>query len=118
MKSACLIAWTCAVFLSHLVAHAAPTADTLSHEHQQHLLQEQREAILGRYGQAAKQCWQIFMVNDCLQQARLARRRELVPVEKQENTLRAAKRAQAVADRQERLEAKKPVLETPDDNRP
>jgi hypothetical protein len=111
-------AWTTAVLLCPVTAHATPTTDAQTYDQKQHVLQMQRDAVSQRYGQAAKQCWQIFLVNDCLQQARLDRRRELAPIEKQENALRAAKRAQAVADRQERLEAKKPSVETPDDNPP
>jgi len=118
MNFARFMAWTTAVLWCPMTAHAMPTTDTLSYEHKQQQLQAQREVISQKYGQASKQCWQIFMVNDCLQQARLERRRELLPIEKQENALRAAKRAQAVADRQERLEAKKPSVETPDDNPP
>jgi hypothetical protein len=112
------MACTTVALLCHVTAQASQTPDVQSYDQKQQVLQAQREVVSQRYGQAAKQCWQTFMVNDCLQQARLERRRELVPIDKQENALRAAKRAQAVADRQERLESKKPLIETSDDNRP
>ena len=101
-----------------LPGQASQAADALEHDQQLKLLQEKREFILQAYDHTARQCWQLFMVNDCLQQARLERRRALVTIDQQEQALRAAKRARAVSDRLERLGAKKPPLEITDDSQP
>jgi hypothetical protein len=97
---------------------ALVAANTLEPVQQQQLLQEKRESIFQRYDHTARQCWQLFMVNDCLQEARLERRRALVPIEQQEHALRATKRAQAVSDRLDRLDAKKSPLEITNDSQP
>jgi len=87
-------------------------------EAQKEALQKEREAIAAIYAQAARQCWQRFMVNDCLHTARLQRRQALIPVEKQEQALNAAQRAWSVIQRQERLDGKQPESQAPHDLRP
>jgi hypothetical protein len=106
------------VLMVVLPGQASQATDTLEHDQQMKLLQEKRELILQLYDHTARQCWQLFMVNDCLQEARLERRRALVPIDQQENALRAAKRARAVSDRLDRLGAKKPPLEITNDSQP
>ena len=98
-----------------LHVHAAPTMDMQAIEQQQAVLQQEREAIAQHYDSEARQCWQRFMVNDCLQAARLQRRLALRPLDQQEQTLRAAKRALAVAERQQRLDAKQTGAQATDD---
>jgi len=106
------------VLMLVLSGQASQAADASEHDQQMKLLQEKREFILQDYDHSARQCWQLFMVNDCLQQARIERRRALVTIDQQEQALRAAKRARAVSDRLERLGAKKPPLEITHDSQP
>lgn len=87
---------------------AAEPLDRSQIEAQKLGLQQQRDDIAATYAQAARQCWQRFMVNDCLHAARLQRRQALAPIEKQDQALRAAQRALTVIERQERLDAKQP----------
>jgi hypothetical protein len=81
----------------------------LSLDQQQQALQSERDEVSQRFDAQAKACWQRFMVNDCLQEARAQRRSALRPIEQREQALKAVRRAQAVKDRAERLEAKQPV---------
>jgi len=97
---------------------AAEPLDRSQIEAQKLGLQQQRDDIAVTYAQAARQCWQRFMVNDCLHAARLQRRQALTPIEKQEQALLAAQRALSVIERQERLDAKQPESKEPNDVRP
>ena len=106
------------VLLCVLYSRASQATDALTHEQKLQVLQDKRAAIIQRYDHSAKQCWQLFMVNDCVQAARQERRRAMEPIDRQENAVRAEKRAQAVADRLERLDAKKPPLEMTHDSQP
>jgi hypothetical protein len=81
----------------------------LSLEQQQQALQSEREAVAQRFEAKAKACWQRFMVNDCLQEARAQRRLAIKPIDQREQALKAARRAQSLKDRAERLEAKQPL---------
>jgi len=113
-----VVRWLCALLPMGSVAlhaHAEQAMDTHAIEQQQLALQQEREVIAQRYDSQARQCWQHFMVNDCLQAARVQRRLALRPLDQQEHALRAAKRALAVAERQQRLEAKQPEARAPDD---
>ena len=89
-------------------AHAQDASVILSLDQQQQVLQSERDAVHLHYEVKAKACWQRFMVNDCLQEARAERRLAMRPIEQREQALKAARRAQAVKDRAERLEAKQP----------
>ena len=84
---------------------------------QKRMLQNEREAITTTYEIEARQCWQKFTVNDCLQAARVKRRQDVALVTTQEQALRAAQRALTVMERQERLGAKQPELQVPYDVR-
>lgn len=113
-----VVRWLCALLPIGAVAlhvHAQEAMDIHAIEQQQLVLQQEREAIAQRYDREARQCWQRFMVNDCLQASRLQRRQALRPVDQQEHALRAAKRALAVAERQQRLDAKQTETRAPDD---
>ena len=74
-------------------------------------LQNARDAIMQAYETSSRHCWQRFMVNDCLHAARAQRRRDLEPIEKQEQSLRAAQRALTAMEREERLRSKQPLPE-------
>lgn len=106
------------VLLCALSSRVSQATETLTHEQKLQVLQDKRDTIIQRYDYSAKQCWQLFMVNDCLQAARQERRRAMEPIDRQEHAVRAEKRAQAVADRLERLDAKKPPLEITNDSQP
>lgn len=106
------------VLLCVLSSRASQATDAQTHEQKLQILQDKRAAIIQRYDHSAKQCWQLFMVNDCLQAARQERRRAIEPIDQQEHAVRAEKRAQAVADRLERLDAKKSPLEINNDSQP
>jgi hypothetical protein len=97
---------------------AAEPMDRPQIEAQKLALQTERDAIAAAFDRAARQCWQLFMVNNCLQSARLQRRQALAPIDKQEQTLRAAQRALSVIEREERLDAKQPESKVLNDNRP
>ena len=90
------------------IAHAQDAVAPFTLEQKQQDLQSERDAVHLRYEMKAKACWQRFMVNDCLQEARAERRLAMRPIEQREQALKAARRAQAVKDRAERLEAKQP----------
>jgi hypothetical protein len=106
------------VLLCVFFSRVTQATDALTYEQKLQVLQDKRTAIIQRYDYSAKQCWQLFMVNDCLQAARQERRRAMEPIDRQEHAVRAEKRAQAVADRLERLDAKKPSLEMTHDSQP
>ncbi len=109
----------CGVSLSLACSsHASEPLDRAQIQAQKEALQLEREAIAANYALAARQCWQQFMVNDCLSSARLQRRQSLAPVEKQEQALRAVQRAMSVIERQERLDAKQPQTQGFNDSRP
>lgn len=90
------------------MAQSAEPLDRAQIEVRQQALQKEREEIGEIFINASRQCWQRFMVNDCLHAARLQRRQALAPIEKQEQALRAAQRAVMLTDRQLRLNAKQP----------
>ena len=106
------------LLLCVLSSHASQVTEILAPEQKLQDLQDKRAAIVQRFDRSARQCWQLFMVNDCLQAARQERRRAMEPIDRQEQAVRAEKRAQAVADRRERLDAKKPSLEMTHDSQP
>jgi len=111
----------CVCVLGLLVAFSGMAAEALDRpqiEAQKLLLDQQRHEITATYAQAARQCWQRFMVNDCLHVARLQRRQALALIEKQDQALRAAQRALTVIERQERLDAKQPDSKELHDVRP
>ena len=97
---------------------AAEPMDRPQIEAQKMALQNERNAITADFDRSARQCWQHFMVNNCLQSARLQRRQALAPIDKQEQILRDAQRALSVIERQERLDAKQPESKVLNDNRP
>lgn len=97
--------WLIAVCVSAHAQNGAP----LTLEQQQQALQSERDEVSQRFEAQAKVCWQRFLVNDCLQEARAQRRLALKPIEQREQALKAVRRAQAVKDRNERLEAKQPA---------
>ena len=101
---ACCLTW-------HAIA-----ADSLNKsqlEIQKKLLQKERENVAVNFDTEARLCWQKFMVNDCLQEARLQRRQQLALIAKQEQALRVMQRELSVMERQERLDAKQPDLQVP-----
>ena len=104
----CLCAWLSV--LSPLAR--AQSMDRVQIESQKLQLQKERDDIGNAYAAQAKQCWQRFWVNDCLNAARLQRRQALSPIDKQEQALRAAQRDLMVIEREERLNQKQP--ETPE----
>jgi len=97
---------------------AAESMDRSQIEAQKWALQSERDAVAVAFDRAARQCWQHFMVNNCLEVARLQRRQALAPIDMQEQALRAAQRALSVMERQERLDAKQPESKELNDNRP
>lgn len=97
-----------------LTSMAAEPVDRSQIEAQKDQLQGQRDEIATRYARDARECWQRFRVNDCLQSARVQRRQALNPIDKQEQALRAAQRALMVIERQDRLDAKQPEAKQPD----
>ena len=109
------------VFWGALVVSLTATGQELMDRAQiaskKQLLQNEREAIAATYEIVARQCWQKFMVNDCLQAAREQRRQGVALIDKQEQALRAAQRALTVIERRERLDAKQPELQVPYDLR-
>lgn len=104
--------------LSVFTSLAAGPMDRSQIEAQKLHLQNERDEIVMRYARDARECWQRFRVNDCLQTAREQRRQALSPIDKQEQGLRAAQRALMVIEREERLEAKQPDAKEPQDARP
>ena len=110
-----LCSW-CLLFVSSCLF--AQPMDRPQIEAQKLTLQNERDAITAAFDHSARQCWQHFMVNNCLQSARVQRRQALAPIDKQEQALRAAQRALSVIERQERLDAKQPESKEPNDNRP
>jgi hypothetical protein len=108
----------CLCLLGGFSTRAAEPLDRPQIEAQKLLLQKERDDIATVFAVAARQCWQRFLVNDCLHAARLQRRQALSPIEKQDQALRAAQRSLAVIERQERLDAKQPESKEPHDARP
>ena len=104
--------------LAALSGMAAEPLDRPQIEVQKLALQQARDEIATAYALAARQCWQRFMVNDCLHTARLQRRQSLAPIDKQDQALRAAQRALMVIERQERLDAKQPESKQPESKEP
>lgn len=114
LSGACLCAWLWT--LNPLAV--AQTMDRAQIEMQKLQLQKEREDIMRSYEASVRQCWQRFMVNDCLREARKQKYLALSPIEKQEQALRAAQRALTAIEREERLQAKQPKPEMPHADRP
>ena len=110
-----LFGWLLCVTFNAL---AADSWDRSQIETQKLALQKERDAVNAIFEISARQCWQRFMVNDCLHSARLQRRQAMGPLDKQEHAIRAAQRALMVMERQERLDAKQPVTPELNDNQP
>lgn len=90
-------------------ALATEPLDRSQIETQKLALQKERDAVHAIFEASARQCWQRFMVNDCLHAARLQRRQAMAPLDQQDQALRVAQRALMVIERQERLDAKQAV---------
>ena len=115
--------WLAGVFLCASLWTLSPlvAAQALDHgeiEAQKLQLQKERDDITRTYEASARQCWQRFMVNDCLRDARKQKYLALSPIEKQEQALRVAQREWTAIEREERLQAKQPKPQAPHDNRP
>ena len=110
--------WVCVLCWLAACAATAQPMDRADIDAQKAALDAQRETIAETYAQTAHQCWQRFLVNDCLHAARLQRRQALAPIQKQEQALRAAQRALSAQERQQRLEAKQPQPEAAHDAKP
>jgi hypothetical protein len=67
-------------------------------------LAQQRQELQQEHDRAAKACWQRFAVNDCLAQARQARRVRTEPLRQRELELNALSRALREERRQLRLQ--------------
>lgn len=64
----------------------------------------ERRAADGRYAQAEEACYRRFAVNDCLNEAKIARREVLADLRRQEVSLNDAERRRKGAAQQQRLE--------------
>lgn len=100
----CWVAWLTGLYS----LASAQSLDRVQIESQKLQLQNERDDIGRAYAAQAKQCWQRFWVNECLNAARLQRRQALSPIDQQEQTLRAAQRERRVNERDERLNMKQP----------
>ncbi len=69
-------------------------------------LQLERAAIEQSHADRVRECWQRFVVNACLQEARRSRHAALAPLRAQELELNAQERAWRSQQRDERLQEK------------
>lgn len=75
-------------------------------------LAAQKNAVLQAEQVQQRVCWQKFAVNACLIAARRERRQNLEPLRAQELALNAQERLWRTAQREQRLQDKRPVLES------
>ena len=75
---------------------------------QREAIEKDRQAVMSSYEQAAKGCWQKFAVNNCLSDARKARRAALEPLRQKDLVLNTQERLWRTEQRDLRLEGKQP----------
>jgi hypothetical protein len=75
---------------------------------QREAIEQDRQVIMSSYEQAAKACWQKFAVNNCLSDARKARRAALEPLRQKDLVLNTQERLWRTEQRDLRLEGKQP----------
>ncbi|PIT71780.1 hypothetical protein [Limnohabitans sp. G3-2] len=75
---------------------------------QREAIDQDRQAIMSTYEQAAKACWQKFAVNACLSDARQVRRAALEPLRQKDLVLNTQERLWRTEQRDLRLQGKQP----------
>ncbi len=104
-----------AIFL--IASSAASTAQTarliegtdapeLTTASQRSRIAEQRAQVQADYSRKETACYSLFAVNDCLSQARIARREALADLQRQENTLNDAERKRKSAQKIQSIDDK------------
>jgi colicin import membrane protein len=102
-----------ALLLWLLAGSALAQADTdtpeASHARERARIQAERVLAQSRFDDAAAECYQRFAVNDCLRDARDARRDVLADLRRQDLSLNSEEARRKAADRLTRLEKKSSV---------
>lgn len=75
---------------------------------QREAIEQDRQVVMSTYEQAAKGCWLKFAVNNCLSDARKARRAALEPLRQKDLVLNTQERLWRTEQRDLRLEGKQP----------
>ncbi len=86
----------------------AQTADDVSAriDQERAVLAAQRQVILDAFEERSRACWQKFMVNHCIIEARRIRRADMAPVREAELALNEQERQWRTQQRTERLQNK------------
>jgi hypothetical protein len=100
----------CMVFCAALPSFAqmqTSASDELTNlQLQRQAIEQDKKFILDHFQNASKECWQKFLVNDCLASARREKYQQLAPLDLREIQLNARHRELKEFERQQRLSDK------------